>query len=245
MFLCPSFQLRGHIRIQTLRLSLRAALMSTTRSTSEVWMPQDHVPKEIQIALAKPQPNHVLAFLNVVQHLKLQKRTGWLDHGIQSCESISDHMYRMGVTSMLIKDPKVNRDKCVRIALVHDIAEALVGDITPFDPVTKEEKHRRELATIEYLCEELIKPYNEKAAEEIKEDWLEYENISSLEARYVKDIDKYEMLVQCFEYERAYNGEKDLEQFWRAVSSIKTDEIQSWVKALLKDREEFFKQITK
>ncbi|SCU99389.1 LANO_0F01684g1_1 [Lachancea nothofagi CBS 11611] len=207
-----------------------------------VWRPEDHVPQEVKDLLSSPGQNHVLAFLHIVQLLKTQRRTGWLDHNISPCESIADHMYRMGITSMLIKDPKVNRDKCVRIAMVHDIAEALVGDITPFDPVGKEEKHHRELATIQYLCEELIKPYNAQAAQEIMEDWLAYENITSLEARYVKDIDKFEMLVQCFEYEKKAGGKRDLDGFWNAINSIKTEEVQSWAQDLLQKREQFYKQ---
>ncbi|CDO95644.1 unnamed protein product [Kluyveromyces dobzhanskii CBS 2104] len=207
------------------------------------WNPRDHIPAEVQKLLSEPQPNYVLAFLHIVEQLKLQKRTGWVDHDIIPCESIADHMYRMGVTAMLIKDPKVDVKRCVRIALVHDIAESLVGDITPFDPVTKEEKHQRELDTITYLCDEIIKPYNEAAADEILQDWLAYENIGSLEARYVKDIDKFEMLVQCFEYEKRHGGKKDLIQFYSAVSSIKTDEVKSWTNDLMDRRTKFFQTL--
>ncbi|SCU77897.1 LADA_0A02762g1_1 [Lachancea dasiensis] len=216
---------------------------SSTKMATPVWRPQDHVPKEVKDLLSSSQQSHVLAFLHVVQLLKIQKRTGWLDHNIEPCESIADHMYRMGITAMLIKDARVNRDKCVRIAMVHDIAESLVGDITPFDPVGKEEKHRRELATIKYLCDELIEPYNPEAAREILEDWLAYENITSLEARYVKDIDKFEMLVQCFEYEKNAGGKRDLDQFWSALNSIKTEEVKSWALDLVKKREEFYSSL--
>lgn len=222
--------------------TLNYTKMTTPTGTAKEWKPQDHIPKEVQTILSRKHPNYVLAFLNVVQQLKLQKRTGWLDHNITPCESISDHMYRMGITAMLIKNPQVNRDKCVRIALVHDIAEALVGDITPFDGVPKEEKHRREWETIQYLCEHFIKPYNEIAAEEIMDHWLQYENITSLEARYTKDIDKYEMLVQAFEYEREYGSKVDLDQFWSAMSSIKTDEVKGWADDLFKLREEMMQE---
>ena len=81
------------------------------------------------------------------------------------------------------------------------------------------------------------------AAEEILNDWLAYENIDCLEARYVKDIDKFEMLVQCFEYERRSNGTKDLSQFYSAVKSIKTEEIQSWTVDLMKKRESFLQSL--
>lgn len=219
--------------------------LASKRFMSAIWKPEDHVPEQVKQILKEPQPNYVVSFLNVVQLLKTQRRTGWVDHGIEPCESISDHMYRMGITAMLIKNPDIDRNKCVRIALVHDIAESLVGDITPFDPVSKEEKHRREWESIQYLCNELVKPYNPATAQEIMDDWLAYENISSPEARYVKDIDKFEMLVQCFEYEKKYNGEKDLTQFWSAIKSIKTEEVKGWVEDLFRRREEFFNSLKK
>ena len=53
-------------------------------------------------------------------------------------------MYRMSMLSFLITDAAVNKDKVLKICMVHDLAEAVVGDITPFDGVTKEEKQRLE-----------------------------------------------------------------------------------------------------
>ncbi len=74
-------------------------------------------------------------------------------------------MYRMSVISFLITNEAVNRDKCIKMAVVHDMAEALVGDITPFDPVAKS---RRELETMIFVIHHLPE-YNPKAAEEILE----------------------------------------------------------------------------
>jgi len=34
--------------------------------------------------------------------------------------------------------------RCMKLALVHDLAECIVGDIAPADNVSKTEKHRRE-----------------------------------------------------------------------------------------------------
>ncbi|KAH3903399.1 probable HD domain-containing protein YGL101W [Saccharomycodes ludwigii] len=217
--------------------------IATPNEPSNIWKPEDHIPPELKESfglLSKSTPaNYVINFLHIIEQLKIQKRTGWLDHNINDCESIADHMYRMGVTCMLLKTPGINRDACVRIALVHDMAESLVGDITPHDSIKKAEKHRREFDTIKYITEKLVEPYNKEAAKQIEEDWLAYENISSPEARFVKDIDKFELLVQCFAYEKRY-GKTDLQQFWGAVKSIKTDEVKSWAQDLLKQREEFF-----
>jgi hypothetical protein len=47
-------------------------------------------------------------------------------------------MYRMGIITMLCPpETGIDRDRCVKLALIHDMAEALVGDITPPDNVPK------------------------------------------------------------------------------------------------------------
>jgi putative hydrolase of HD superfamily len=52
----------------------------------------------------------------------------------------------MSMLSFAITDPAVNKDKLIKICLVHDLAESIVGDITPPDVsgVTKEEKKKLE-----------------------------------------------------------------------------------------------------
>ena len=211
------------------------------------WDPRDHTPEFVKTLLQRPSPNYTLALFHLLETLKLQKRTGWVNHNIANPESISDHMYRMGIMSLLLPQTtsndklSINRDRCMKIALVHDLAESIVGDITPFDEkIDKDEKHRRELRTIQYICNDIIKPVNGSAAEDIQECWNEYEFQSTAEGRYVKDIDKYEMLVQCFEYERVYGDKRDLSQFYGAVQSIKTEEVKQWANELLVERERFF-----
>lgn len=47
-------------------------------------------------------------------------------------DSISDHMYRMAALAMVLPLPaNVDRARAVQMAIAHDMAESLVGDITP------------------------------------------------------------------------------------------------------------------
>ena len=182
--------------------------------------------------------------MQIVRLLKTQPRTGWIDRGIPliETESIADHMYRMSIIAMAVPSTKVNIDKCVKIALVHDIAEALVGDITPFGGVTKEEKHRREFETIEYL-ELLVEGYNSRFAQEMKELWLDYEEIRCLEARYVKDIDKLEMIQQAWDYEQEHGLKYDLSEFYESRLAIKTQEIGDLCDELIRQRQEYIRTL--
>ena len=51
---------------------------------------------------------------------------------------------RMSMLVFMLTDASIDKDKLMKICLMHDVAEAVVGDITPHDPVTKEEKRRLE-----------------------------------------------------------------------------------------------------
>jgi putative hydrolase of HD superfamily len=170
-------------------------------------------------------PASAIQFLTLIQRLKTTKRTGWVNHGVKESESIADHMYRMAVMAMISGDlPGVNKDRCVKMAVVHDIAEAIVGDITPNDNIPKEEKNRLETAAIDEMC---ILLEGGIAAEEVKELWLEYENNSTPEAKFVKDLDKLEMILQAVEYENEQN--KVLDDFFRSTEGkFQTDLGKAW-----------------
>ncbi|KAF8042027.1 hypothetical protein BT93_A0586 [Corymbia citriodora subsp. variegata] len=95
-------------------------------------------------------------FLTLCHRLKTTKRKGWINQGIDGPESIADHMYRMALMALIADDlPGLDRERCIKIAIVHDIAEAIVGDITPADGVPKAEKSRREQAALDEMCQVL------------------------------------------------------------------------------------------
>ncbi|XP_022991251.1 HD domain-containing protein C4G3.17-like [Cucurbita maxima] len=180
-----------------------------------------------------PSSSSVIDFLTLCHRLKTTKRKGWINHGINGPESIADHMYRMALMSLIADDlPGVNRERCIKIALVHDIAEAIVGDITPSDGVPKEEKSRRESAALNEICQLLG---GGKRADEIKELWTEYENNASLEANLVKDFDKVELILQAFEYEIEHG--KVLDEFFHSTAGkFQTEVGKSWAAEVLSRR---------
>lgn len=123
---------------------------------------------QLTMALNQPiSPANSLNFFYTIGKLKTLKRTGWVHNGkfiawhhwflLYSClnltccyveiplpESVADHMYRMSMLSMLITDTAVNKDHLMKICMVHDLAESIVGDITPHCGVSKEDKRKLE-----------------------------------------------------------------------------------------------------
>ncbi|EGC35887.1 hypothetical protein DICPUDRAFT_32675 [Dictyostelium purpureum] len=147
-----------------------------------------------------------LEFFKICGKLKHVKRTGWVNNGVHLPESVSDHMYRMAMFAMsLDKDTLIAEDgnlidkmKCLKMALVHDLGESLVGDFTPHDKITKEEKYELEKNAMIQITSTLDK----EVGSEIFNLWQEYEDCSTNEAKLVKDFDKFEMILQAYEYEQ-------------------------------------------
>ncbi|KAI4274047.1 MAG: hypothetical protein LQ337_004223 [Flavoplaca oasis] len=191
-------------------------------------------------------PTTPIPFLHILERLKTTPREGWRRFSILSPESIADHMYRMSIMTLLCPSPlrkKLDIPRCTLLALCHDMAESLVGDITPMDGVTKAEKTRREGETMEYLTKQLLGA--ETGCEEggilLREAWEEYEESVTLEAKFVHDIDKLELVIQMMEYERRGQGQVDLKEFLRVAENIEMEEMKEWCREVLREREVFWK----
>lgn len=125
-------------------------------------------------------------------------------------------MYRMAMMTFLmdpIKYPGLDRQKCLQMALIHDLAESIIGDITPHCGIPDEEKHRREEAAMKELCG-LIGP----AGVEICALFDEYENQSTPEAKFVKDLDRFDLLLQAYEYEQRDDAPGLLQEFFTSLN---------------------------
>ena len=123
-------------------------------------------------------------------------------------------MYRMAILSLLV-DNKENLDqfKILQMSLIHDLAECIVGDITPHCGVPADVKHRLEDEAMEDICKLL----GDKGPM-ILEMFREYEKQESPEAKYVKDLDRLDLIMQAYEYEKRDNVPGVLEEFFVATN---------------------------
>ena len=169
--------------------------------------------------------------------LKKIRRTGWQLRGIKECESIADHCFGVVFLTFylapLVK-AKINRDKAVAIAIVHEIGETRVGDIPYVALKYFENKDAMETQAIE----DVLEPLGRKTTDESLELFREFEDGTSIEGRFVKAIDKLEMLVTAAEYEKA--GFSGLKDFWDNKFTFKVfeefPELSSYAEFLLKNR---------
>ncbi|ELQ32785.1 hypothetical protein OOU_Y34scaffold01039g6 [Pyricularia oryzae Y34] len=118
------------------------------------------------------------------------------------------------------------------MCLVHDMAESLVGDITPADRVPREEKIRRETLAMNHIVESLGDTIS--GSDELHTLWCEFEASETLESRFVQDLDKLELLLQMLEYE--WDEKSDLSEFAYVYTKITLPEMQCWAEETLSKR---------
>ena len=152
-------------------------------------------------------------FVTLYTHLatlKLLPRIGWLQRGVAHPESIAEHTFGVATLALLVGDsvPGLDRGKLLAIALLHDLAEALLGDLPASARrlIGAEAKHAAERRAVGELFAALPN------CEEYLALWDEYANGASPEARLVKGLDRIEMLAQALDYERA--GSHNMAEFW-------------------------------
>eukprot|EP00563_Minutocellus_polymorphus_P002926 CAMPEP_0181039280 /NCGR_PEP_ID=MMETSP1070-20121207/10387_1 /TAXON_ID=265543 /ORGANISM="Minutocellus polymorphus, Strain NH13" /LENGTH=277 /DNA_ID=CAMNT_0023117125 /DNA_START=10 /DNA_END=844 /DNA_ORIENTATION=+ len=134
-------------------------------------------------------------------------------------ESDSDHMHRCAMCALLVTQPadprddythpdtcrfhpsKVDSTRLLQMAVTHDLCESLAGDVTPFcDPSLVNSKEEREGQAMRAIQ----KVVGDPLGEELFGLWREYEDQQTTEALLCKDIDKFEMVVQAYEYEKEH-----------------------------------------
>jgi 5'-deoxynucleotidase YfbR-like HD superfamily hydrolase len=100
-------------------------------------------------------------------------------------------------------------------------------------------KYKLEDSGFQYILS-LLKLAKPTLGEEIKDAWLEYEEGKTAEARWVRDMDKFECLIQAHEYEQRTYGEKDFEEFQGLSSRIRSPEGNEWLALLQQERQAHF-----
>lgn len=69
---------------------------------------------------------------------------------------------------------------------------------------------------------------------------MEYENQKTKEAILVKDLDRFDMICQAFEYEESRNKPLALQEFFDSTEGrFKHPEVQRWVEELKYKRAQF------
>jgi putative hydrolase of HD superfamily len=124
--------------------------------------------------------------------LKDVARAGWVRRGVPQVESVAAHSWGVAWLVLVLLPPGLDRARALTYAILHDLPEVRVGDLTPFDGVPRHEKHRREAAALESLAAPL--------PASIADAWRAYEAQGDEEARFVRQLDRLDLAIQAVAY---------------------------------------------
>jgi putative hydrolase of HD superfamily len=154
----------------------------------------------------------MLDSLLTANNLKSIPRAGWVMRGVSEPESVAEHSYGVVLIALALanmSDELLDQRKVLTMAVLHDLAECLVGDM----PVPAQRffapgaKHAAEEAAAADLI--LTLP----GGASLLALWREYEARASREALLVRDADRLDTLLQAYVYERR-TGNRELAEFW-------------------------------
>lgn len=131
-----------------------------------------------------------LDFLDIAEKLKCNTRHSWTSSGRH--ESVAEHSWRLSLMAYLLKDefPDVDISKVIVMGLVHDLGEAVTGDIPAF--VKTQDDEAVESDAVEGLLDHLP----EIQREELRQLFAEMDAKETAEAKLYKALDKLEALIQ-------------------------------------------------
>ena len=134
----------------------------------------------------------ILAFLREAERLKNVLRTSWTSGGQQ--ESTASHTWRLCLMALVLGEqfPALDQERLLKLCIVHDLGEAIHGDIPAIHQdanAPKAHQERQDLLT-------LVAPLPAVTKQMIIDLWDEYEAAATPEAKVAKALDKLETIMQ-------------------------------------------------
>lgn len=185
--------------------------------------------------------------------LKDERRTGWQLRGVDDPESVAAHSWGVAYLVVALGDrlaadlPSVDLDRALRLAVVHDVAEAETGDVATrasdvtesttdgksgTDATAEADDREAKVAAERAAMRDLAGPLPER----VRDAWEAYEARESPEAVLVKECDLLDTCLQAVRYERGgrYDPERgdpdafreydDLDEFFATTEPrLRTD----------------------
>ncbi|MGQ9788932.1 MAG: HD domain-containing protein [Candidatus Hadarchaeaceae archaeon] len=164
----------------------------------------------------------IAELLLMLNRLKSIPRTGWLFCSIPpaEAENVAQHSFEVAAITMFLADEltrggkKVNRERAISMAILHDWAESIVADF-PYTAMKylKPAEAKRQMEQDALV--DLLKNLPEK--DEYLKQWKEYMDQETLESKLVHAADFLSLMVQGVRYRQMGFKSRGLDELWRAV----------------------------
>jgi putative hydrolases of HD superfamily len=151
--------------------------------------------------------DNVLNFYVLATSLKDKIREGAKTWHVskERLESVAEHIYGTCILAIALESEyefDINIDRVIKMLVIHELEEVIIGDLTPFDNITREEKNAKGELAVEYILKDLIK----------KDEYMnltrEFNKKETNDSKFASCCDKLELILQMKIYEE--NGFSDI-----------------------------------
>lgn len=128
--------------------------------------------------------------IHLAEKLKNETRHSWTSNGRH--ESVAEHSYRMALMILLLKDEvkDIDMQRVLELSLVHDLGEAILGDIPVFNKASTDEDVEKD--TMINWLNDLSHPLKDRLIDLVSEVY----ECKTKEAMFMKAIDQLEAVDQ-------------------------------------------------
>ncbi len=162
--------------------------------------------------------------------LKEIPRTGWKQKlEIENAESVASHTLLMIVLVFFFSEQFgyscKKKVRLIEMTLIHDLAESIIGDITP-ETMNKNRKSKLENEAFGKIIEKI---YSKNLKKRYIDLWYAYQTKKSFESKCVHLLDKLEMVLQANYYLNNRKGirKEDIRPFFQSSLSYTSHEPNS------------------
>ena len=136
------------------------------------------------------KPSELLEFLAMAEKLKSNTRHSYTSSGRH--ESVAEHSFRLALMAYMVSDevPEIDTDKVIRMCLIHDLGEAITGDIPSFEKTDSDE------AAEDSAVSGFVNQLPEYWKKQLGEMYREMNELKTPEAKLYKALDKLEAVIQ-------------------------------------------------
>lgn len=142
----------------------------------------------------------IIDFYAITNRLKNEVRAGLLVWGVSAprLESAAEHVYSTQMLAIAFAsehDFDIDLRRVIMMLAVHELGEAVVGDITPLDGAMRSRKRQMEIDAVQGILSGLSN------GGDVRNLFMEYEDNETEEARFCHQVDKLEACLQALTYD--------------------------------------------
>ena len=146
-----------------------------------------------------PKEENIINYYVICNRLKNIIRTGWKDWNVKRdrIESVAEHIFGTQMLAIAMKAEyqyDVNIMKVIFMLAVHELGEAVIGDLTQFQ-ISKQEKEKLEHEAVHRILGDLLD------GNQIEQFFLEFDSHNTKESIFAYQCDKLECDLQSKLYD--------------------------------------------